>query len=55
MFVQKVKDPLVKKVDDVIAMMCDPEVSNYLVLMFRFITAGEMKLHDEQYQIFLES
>ena len=55
MFVQKLRDPFVNKVDDVVAMMCDPEVTNYLVLMFRFLTAGEMKLHEEQYSIFMDS
>lgn len=39
-FVEKLNDPKIKGIDDVIALMCDPELSNYLTLMLRFITAG---------------
>ena len=28
------------KIDDVLGMFCDPSISNYLVLMMRFLTSG---------------
>ena len=36
-------------------MMCDPEVSNYLVLMFRFLTSGEMKNNSVLYETFIDN
>lgn len=45
-FVEKLSDPKIKGIDDVIALMCDPELSNYLTLMLRFITAGELRINE---------
>jgi hypothetical protein len=37
---EKLDDSSVKTIDDIIAMFCDPGVSNYLILMMRFLTSG---------------
>lgn len=44
-----------KTLDDVIAMFCDPSVSNYLVLMMRFLTSGELKNNSILYETFIEN
>lgn len=55
MFVEKLKDSKMKTIDDVISTMCDPQISNYLTLMLRFITAGELKIHEQKYQTFIDN
>lgn len=40
LYIEKINDGKIKNIDDVIAMFCDPSVSNYLVLMMRFLTSG---------------
>lgn len=55
LFLEKLNDFKLKSVDDVIAMFCDPSISNYLVLMMRFITSGELKNNSVLYETFIEN
>lgn len=38
-----------------IAIFCDPAISNYLILMMRFITSGEIKNNAPLYETFIEN
>lgn len=40
LFIEKLDDPKIKNIDDIIAIFCDPSISNYLILMMRFLTSG---------------
>ena len=42
-------------VDDVQMMFCDPTISNYIVLMLRFITSGELKNNAVLYETFIDN
>jgi ubiquitin thioesterase protein OTUB1 len=55
MFIEKLDDHKIKNIDDVIAVFCDPNISNYLILMMRFITSGEMKNNRVLYETFIEN
>jgi hypothetical protein len=55
MFIEKLDDYKIKNIDDVIAIFCDPNISNYLILMMRFITSGEMKNNPVLYETFIEN
>jgi ubiquitin thioesterase protein OTUB1 len=55
LFLEKVGDNSIKTIDDVISIFCDPSISNYLVLMMRFITSGELKNNSVIYETFIEN
>lgn len=55
LFLEKLGDAKLKTLDDVIAMFCDPSISNYLVLMMRFLTSGELKNNSVLYETFIEN
>jgi hypothetical protein len=40
MFLERLDDSKIKKIDDIVNIFCDPDISNYLILMMRFITSG---------------
>jgi uncharacterized protein YjgD (DUF1641 family) len=40
LFLEKLDDSKIKTIDDLLKVFRDPEVSNYLILMLRFITSG---------------
>lgn len=53
LFLEKLDDSKIKTIDDLLALFRDPEVSNYLILMLRFITSGEMKNNSFLYETFV--
>lgn len=53
LLIEKINDSSLKKLDDVIALFCDPGVSNYLVLMMRFLTSGYIKNNAAIYETFI--
>ena len=55
MFIEKIDDYKIKGLEDVLVLFCDPELSNYLVLMMRFLTSGEMKNNPVLYETFIEN
>jgi hypothetical protein len=55
LFLEKLGDNGVKNIDDVISIFCDPSISNYLVLMMRFLTSGELKNNAAIYETFIEN
>ena len=55
LFLEKLEDPKMTMVGDVQAMFCDPTVSNYIVLMLRFITSGELKNNSILYETFIDN
>ncbi len=40
LLVEKLDDPSITKSEQLIDMFCDPSISNYIVLMMRFLTSG---------------
>ena len=48
-------DPKKQTIDDIVGMFCDPSISNYLVLMMRFLTSGELKNNPTLYETFIEN
>jgi ubiquitin thioesterase protein OTUB1 len=53
LFIEKLNDQKIKTIDDLLAIFRDPEISNYLILMLRFITSGEMKNNSFLYETFV--
>lgn len=53
LFLEKLDDYQIKTIDDIIAIFCDPSISNYLVLMMRFLTSGELKNNSILYETFI--
>ena len=40
LLLEKLDDPSITKSEQLIDMFCDPSISNYIVLMMRFLTSG---------------
>lgn len=53
LFLEKLDDSKIKTIDDLLKVFRDPETSNYLILMLRFITSGEMKNNSFLYETFV--
>ena len=55
MFIEKLDKKLPKNFEEVLSMFRDPEQSNYLVLMLRFITSGEIRNNAILYETFIDN
>ena len=43
LLLEKLDDSSITKIDQIVDMFCDPSISNYIILMMRFLTSGELK------------
>jgi hypothetical protein len=43
LLLEKLDDSSITKIDQIVDMFCDSSISNYIVLMMRFLTSGELK------------
>jgi hypothetical protein len=43
LLVEKLDDYKITQIEHITDLFCDPSISNYLVLMMRFLTSGELK------------
>ena len=54
MFIDRLDKKIPKDLDDIVKMFRDPEESNYLVLLLRFITSGEIRNNAILYETFMD-
>ncbi len=43
LLLEKLDDPKITKIDQIMDLFCDASISNYIILVMRFLTSGELK------------
>jgi ubiquitin thioesterase protein OTUB1 len=55
MVLQKLDDPKMTTIEEVTSLFCDAELSNYIILVMRFLTSGELKNNAILYETFIDN
>lgn len=55
MLLQKLDDPKIETIEEVVSIFCDAEISNYIILVMRFLTSGELKNNAILYETFIDN